>query len=319
MDLFVNEKSIHGQFHDVRAFRDAFGRLMVMRNVAGRFRHNLFCHRSFVNAEAMPGVLMLQAIGRLGESQRRAAMRWLTAGGPFWDDLRRHGEGDYLEYEDEIVTNTAIGEAAYRNLHGVSCGLISAIPSDWNFSPVEVIWRREAEGLGDRRTALNNWREPNELEKSLDGIAPPLGAWRDLHGVSTSRFRKLVFADDWLEPLDGVTFAKSSADRILFLLTILDRLANAFDGTGVRTPEGQRIYQDYFTAGNALFSDSSDTEKNKFRKDLTFQHPKEPAKCLFGTWHGKVRHGTLRLHYSWTGRAENQIFILYAGPKITRR
>ncbi len=319
MDFFVNELSIHRQFHDMPSFRAALDRLMSMRNLVGRFNCDMFCHRAILNAEVMPGVSMPRAIGRLPEAERRAAMFWLTRGGPFWDDLRQHRGNEYLECNDLIVTDTGIGEAAYRNIHGVISSLISALPTDWNYSPVEVIWRREAEEMEDQRAVVDNWWELNELEMSLDKIAPPIATWRDLHGVSSSRFAKLVFADDWLDPLDGTQFVRSSADRIIFLLAILNRFAHAFDANGVRTREGQRIYQDYFTGNNAHFSDSSDREKSRFKKDLTFSHPTETGRFLFGTWHGKERRLTLRLHYSWTRRADDPVYILYLGPKITRR
>ena len=319
MDFLLNEKSIHGQFHDILSFRDAFSRLMVMRNIVERFNRNIYCLRTLLNAEAMPGVLMLQAISRFTESQRRAAMIWLTKGGPFWDDLRHHSDDDYLECNDEIVTDTAIGEAAFRDFHGVSSGLISAMPSKWNFTPVEVIWRRKYKGMDDRRTALNNWWEPTELKIALEGVAPSIMKWRDLHNVSRSRFANLVFADDWLEPLNGESFVQSSAKRILFLLSVLNRFARAFDASGIRTPEGHQIHRDYFTGSNALFSDSSDTEKARFRNELTFPHPNEAGRFLFSPWHGKERHLTLRLHYSWTRRAGDPVFVVYAGPKITRR
>ena len=116
MDFFVNEVSIHSQFNDMSSFRVALARLMSMRNLAGRFNHDMYCHRAILNAEVMPGVSMPRAIGRLPEAERRAAMFWLTRGGPFWDDLRQHGEDEYLECNDVIVTDTGIGEAAYRNI-----------------------------------------------------------------------------------------------------------------------------------------------------------------------------------------------------------
>lgn len=155
MDFFVNELSFHSQFNDIGSFRVALARLMSMRNLVGRFNHDMYCNRGLLNAEVMPGVLMPRAIGQLPEAERRAVMFWLTRGGPFWDDLRRHGEDEYLECNDLIVTDTSIGEAAFRDFNGVICGLISTLPSDWNDSPVEVIWRREAEGMDDRRTSLN--------------------------------------------------------------------------------------------------------------------------------------------------------------------
>ena len=95
--------------------------------------------------------------------------------------------------------------------------------------------------------------------------------------------------------------------------------ARAFDATGARTTEGQRIYQDYFTGDNALFSDSSDDEKHRFREALTFPHPNERGNSLFCTWHGKVRHLTLRLHFSWPIESGEPVYVVYAGPKLTRR
>ena len=63
----------------------------------------------------MPGVPMQQAIGSLGvENERCAVMIWLTKAGPFWDDVRRHRGDDWLDCEGEVVTDTAVGEAAFR-------------------------------------------------------------------------------------------------------------------------------------------------------------------------------------------------------------
>jgi hypothetical protein len=71
--------------------------------------------------------------------------------------------------------------------------------------------------------------------------------------------------------------------------------------------------------GNPLFSDSSDTEKLDFRNELTFRHPDQPGRSLFCPWHGKVRHLELRVHYTWSGRAGEPLYVVYVGPKITKR
>ena len=97
-----------------------------MRGVARRFGRNVYCHRALVDAEPVPGVRMKQAVQRLADNKRRALMSWLTRGGPFWDDLRRHDANDWLECRGEIVTDTAVGETASRTLRGVECALISA-------------------------------------------------------------------------------------------------------------------------------------------------------------------------------------------------
>ena len=321
MDLLANDLSIHKQFHDRSSFRNAFVKLMAMRNVARRFGREVYCHRALLIANPMPGVQMQQAIGHLADkNEKRAAMGWLTKGGSFWDDLRQHGIDDWLECRGDIVTDTAVGEAAFRTLHSVECGLVSITPSNWNFSPVAVVWRQGNAGLKDRHTNIENWRDATTLRKRLQAAAAPIQSWDDLREASMSRFRSLTFASDCFEPLHGVPFAKSAAESFLVLLGILDRFARAFDTDGVRTPEGQRIYQDYFTGvKNALFSDSSITEKRDFRNKLTFPHPDAPRESLFCTWHGKVSHMTLRLHYWWSGRADDPVYVVYAGPKITKR
>ena len=321
MNLLANDLSIHGQFHDMESFRDAFARVMSMRAVARRFDREVHCHRMLLAAEAMPDVPIQRALQRLSVDEKRSAMRWLTHGGPFWDDHRRHGAADYLECRCEVVTDRAIGEAAYQALHDVECALVSFAPSDWDFSPVEVTWRREDEGLDDRTVALENWRDATELERRLRGTSPPAQSWGDLRRISTNRFGSLTFTGDCFDPLAGTPFVRSAANRLLVLLDILDRFARAFDADGGRTPEGHRIYRDYFTGteDQGLFSDSSDTEKRDFRQELTFPHPADPGKSLSCTWHGKVRHPALRLHFSWPIRHDEPVYVVYAGPKITRR
>ncbi len=245
-------------------------------------------------------------------------MSWLTKSGPFWDDLRQHGADDYLECRGEVVTDSAVGEAAYRTLHAVDCGLVSFTPSDWNFSPIEVTWRRE--GWNDRGTALENWWDAAALESRLQDAASPVRSWDDLRRASTSRFTTLTFAGGCFDPLVGTPFSNGAAKRILVLLDILDRSARAFDAMGERTSEGQRLHRDYFTGGdNAWFSDSSETEKRKFRQDLTFPHPDDRSRSLFCPWHGKERHLTLRLHFSWSFRFRDPVFVTYVGPKITKQ
>ena len=320
MDLLVNDRSIHGQFREKKAFHEAFARLMTMRKVAQRFKREIHCQRAFLNARPMTDMTMQQALGQFTSNERRAAMGWLTRYGPFWDDLRQHSADEYLECRGEVVSDSAVGEAAFRTLHGVKCGLVSITPSNWDYSPVEVIWRREAEGLEDQRSTLDNWRDVVILEEKLRIAEPRILSWDALRETSTGRFMGLTFADDCFEHLKGLPFANCAADRIVVLLDILDRFAREFDENGERTPEGHQIYQKYFTGGKtALFSDSSDDEKSRFRNQLTFSHPNDSGKYLFCSWHGKERHMMLRLHFSWPIESDKPVYVVYVGPKITKR
>ena len=294
---------------------------MAMRNVARRLGRDMHCSRGLASLEPIANVPMQQAVQQLLADERRALIGWLTRGGPFWDEFRQHGRDDWLECRNEVVTDSAVGEAAYRTLHGVSSGLASATPSDWDFSPIEVLWRRETEGLANQSTSLQNWREATALEYGLQQAAPPVRSWADLQSSSPIRFRNLTFSGDCFGPLAGVPFVRSSADRILVLLEILDRFTLAFDADGERTPDGHQIYQTYFTGmdDNPWFTDSSDSEKRNFRRRLTFPHPEDSRKSLFCTWHGKERRLTLRLHFSWPVRASEPVYVVYVGPKLTKR
>ena len=320
MELLANDLSVHEQFHDLTGFRDALSRLMVMRGAARLFGREVHCHSTLLNAKPMPGITMQQAISSLGvESERRAVMIWLTSAGPFWDDVHRHGGDDWMECDGGVVTDTAVGEAAFRTLHGVDSGLLSVSPSAWNHTPLEVTWLREAEGLDNRNAALENWWTAEALKEALRHRTPPIGSWGDMREASRNRFEQLTFAEDCFAPLAGVPFAKSAADRFIVLLDILDRSARAFEKDGARNAEGHRLYRDYFTGFRALFSDSSDSEKRNFRRELTFSHPEDREGSLFCTWHGKVSHLTLRLHFSWPIEAGKPVYVVYAGPKITKR
>lgn len=320
MDLLANDRSIHGQFYTIVSFREAVARLMDMRAVARRFGREVHCNRAFLNVEPMPGVMMKQALQRFPTNERRSVMLWLTRRGPFWDDLRRHGADEWLECGGDIVTDSAVGEAAYRMLHAVECGLISAVPSDWRFSPVDVVWRRGNEAVPDRPIHIDNFWDVSSLENFLRTAVPPIRSWDDLREASTNRFESLIFAASCLDPLLGVPFAQGAAERIVVLLGILDRIVRAFAPDGTRTSEGHRIYRDYFTGDNAPFSDSSDTEKRHFRDELTFPHPSDSQESLFCPWHGKVNYPSfpLRIHFSPI-RSGEPVYVVYIGPKITRR
>lgn len=321
MDLFVNDLSFHGQFSTTQAFREAFEGLMAMRAVALRHDRDLYCRRMFASAQPVPGITMQQALNGLRMDERRAALSWMTRGGPFWDDsdLRRHSPDDYLECNDEIVTESAVGEAAYRVMHRVECGLVSVVPSDWLYSPVEVVLRREAEGLDDETASVENWWSADALGGRLQAAEPPLASWNDLRDAATRRFPNLTFAGNCFHPLVGLPFAPGAADHFIMLFDTLERLSQAFDSAGRRTAEARQIYRDHFTGKDSWFSDSSDSEKSEFRKKLTFPHPDAPGKRLFCPWHGKVRHMTLRLHYWWSGKSGEPVYVVYAGQKLTKR
>lgn len=317
MDLLVNDCSLAGQFHDVDEFRRAFGRLMHMRELGRRYGHQVSCNRNIAHARVTPDLTMVQAIQHFSRDERRSIMQWVTQGGPFWDDLRMHSADEYLECSGEIITDTAIAEAAFRSFHGNLSHLTSLDPSAWNFTPVDVIWSLDSQTR--RQIAINNYWDGPTLEAVLRVLEPPVESWGALENRCISEYRNLEFSADAFTPLTGHPFAYGAARRVLVLLGVLDRAKRCFDEGGNRTQEGDQLYQAHFTGAKAWFSDSSDTEKADFEAELTFAHPDNNAQSLFCPWHGKIKTPQLRIHFSSPIRFNSPLYVVYIGPKITKR
>ena len=316
MELLLNDLSLHGQFPDVAAFRQSLASVMVMRNIARRFGQEVYVHHNVVDCGISATLSVREALQSLPQrNEKRAFLGWLTKHGPFWSDDMQHGRDDYLECGDEVVTETAVGEAAFCAMHAVDRRLVSFVPSNWEYSPIAV---RHISSVAADIEVLNYW-QTEQLESALQQAAPPIASWAELETVACSRFQRLAFSAHCFSALDGQPFAPGATKRIISLLKVLNRLMGEVDRTGQRTPEGHRLYQDYFTGDRAWFSDSSDTEKNEFRRELTFPHPEQPGRTLFCPWHGKVNHPPYRIHFAWPPeRPGAPLFVAYVGQKITR-
>lgn len=309
MELMLNELSIHEQFYSTPKLQKAIGRIMAMRNVARRYGREVYCHRSALYRTAKSGTPLVQMLSR---EQRSAAMQWLTKQGPFWDDAPRHDADEWFECNGDVVAETGLAEAAYCSTIGMDRRMVSLTPSTWDFAPITVTWWRDPTTSIDIN--LGNYRDLPALEADLRQAAPAIESWRQFEAVSRQRFQQLNFTANSFSYLNGQPFAPGPAGRILSRLDVLDRLWAAGRGS----PEGQRLYDDYFTGDKAWFSDSSDSEKRNFRQELTFPSPDASGGTLFCTWHGKVNNPPYRIHFSWPVPRGGKLHVVYVGLKITR-
>lgn len=319
MELMVNDLSICGQFPDISSFCKAIGTIMDMREIAQRFDREICCHKNISCAQVTSTLNMQQAIRHLNQAQRSALMQWLTRHGPYWEDDRVHGPNDYLECNNDttIVTDTAIGEAAFRCLSDNDTRLVSLVPSSWEDSPISVCWHPD--DVHNQTIEIVNYSTKEALETDLKSAPPVIKTWEELDKISSKRFPHLTFADDSFMPLAGYPFSPGAAGEILRRLQELERLKCCFDESGARTPEGHQLYQKHFTGDKAWFSDSSTGDKNDFKNELTFKHPDKEGETLFCTWHGKVKTPQLRIHFSWPVSRSCPLYVVYVGPKITKR
>ena len=318
MSLLLNDLSLHGQFHNLTAFRDAVDRLMAMRAVARQFGRDVECRRNVANRQVAHELTLLQAVHALGIEKRKALMQWLNRQGPFWEDLRHHSGDEWLECNGKVVTDSAVGEAAYCLNHGIVRSLVSISPSSWLFSPLVVTWDQDG---STSSVAVTNYWEKAKLSKALAATPVPVQSWTDLEVAARSRCSSLRFLPDSFKSLLGFPFNKAAAGSLLLRLDVLQEFKNCFDENGERTSKGHDLYRDHFMGDRAWFSDSSASEKTNFEKELTFPHPDWKGDFLVCTWHGKVeaRRLPLRIHFSWPVKANEPLYIAYVGQKITKR
>ena len=316
MELIFNELSLCGQFTSPAEFGHAIGRVMAMRSVARRFGRDLHCGHQTRNRRVVGKQSLYATAGHLAKDEQRALMQWLARRGPFWDDARVHSEDEYLQCRGELVTGGAIAEAAWSIRDGNARGLVSIDPSAWLKSPLRVDWIDN--GPSTSVDVPNYWTR-DDLERDLAAEPVAFASWDDLAGAARTRFPELTFSHDAFAPLRGHPFNRGAAERVIARLGVLHEFVGYVDEQGRRTRDGHALYENHFTGDNAWFSDSSESEKVEFGKDLTFRHPDKVGEYLLCTWHAKVRTQQLRIHFSWPPRAGERVYVVYVGPKITKQ
>ena len=321
MELLLNDLSFHGQFQNAAEAGDALGRLMRIREIAKRFGRDLYCYRAMSYAPMTPSHTLPQVISGLERDARSVLMSWITRGGPFWLDERTHTSDDVLVYgDDDIATDSALGEAGYCQHIGVDRRLVSVSPSDWERTPLAVDLFTDN---GDRHPIRvpNYWSEA-AVEADLLAAPLPLRSWNDLAGLflgPTSRCPHVTFSADAFTPLDGHPFVPGAAERIVVLLDTLEALRRCGGDDGGWTTEGHRLLAEHFSGAKGWFTRSSSTEENDFRTELTFPDPAKPGESLFCSWHGKVKIGQIRIHLSDPTPPPTPLRVVYVGPKLTKR
>jgi hypothetical protein len=155
--------------------------------------------------------------------------------------------------------------------------------------------RWEASPPGEPIPVPNHWRVET-VRASLDANATSIiNSWTSLEEYARSVYGSLTFGNDAFRPLHGHPFVPGASERIQVLLNVLNTLKGCFDDEGKRTQAGHDLYVLHFTGGKALFTDSSDAEKENFNNELHFPHPQGDGQ-LFCPWHGKVKTPQIRIH-----------------------
>ncbi|WP_129629001.1 hypothetical protein [Candidatus Oscillochloris fontis] len=320
MDLFVNDLSLHGQFGDYQAFRRSLDDVLACRTCAANYQRTLRVPRSIIERQVTPQADFRQAVqANRDRNFVMLIMEWLNKRGPFVEDDLLRNPNEYLALSDDtLVTDEAIGEAATRHFQGLSAGLISFAPSTYQHTPISVHWHHDDGSV--ESCALPNCCEPEQLQCLLESYRQPPESWNDFIAQLPGRFPHLTFLPGLEDYLKGTTFSPYLVERSFVLLDVLNRLKTCFDAEGQRTAAGEELIDNFFRRDKALFSDSSDSEKNDpvFRNAMTFKDPDGHELICF--WHGKVKRPIqFRIHFSYPIQSHTPLYVAYIGEKLTKK
>jgi hypothetical protein len=317
LHFFANELSFNGEFDTLDSYFESLNSLMRMKNEAGKFSIEIHCSRDILNSNITSGKNFRQSLSFLTKEQRISIIKWITQDGPFFEDSRSHDSDDYFDLETEVVvTDTSIGEAAFLQINEKPSSILSLLQPHWEAESIRVTWQRDE---GSISVDLPNYVNLEIFTEYLKTLPKQIESWVQLEDVCKSQCTSLSIDDNAFDSLKGVPFVKGAALTILERVLVLDKLKSCFDQEGKRTEEGQRIYQDHFTGSTAWFSDSSTTEKEDFSSELTFKHSSNAGEELFCPYHGKIQTPQLRVHHSWPVTSDSPLYVMYVGPKLTKR
>ena len=191
-----------------------------MQRIARQFGRELHCHRNTVNRRINPSTSVFEAVQTFTQDEKRSILSWLTRYGPFWEDVPLHGPDNWLESDNEIVTDTALGEAAYCFTVGIDRRLVGLTPSTWDRTPIAVTMLDDV----PKAIQVDNYWTALELEEALSEAEPPITSWNQLEMVSISQFQRLRFSGEAFHPLRGLSFSPTAAAYIKSRLHTLDHV-----------------------------------------------------------------------------------------------
>lgn len=312
--ILFNDASLHGQFGAPEPFRESLRTLWEIRSfLVGKGLHLKVC-RSVRGRKVTQSQTFYDFLGSMPREIKTRVLLWLDRDGPFWDDNRGHSEDEYFECCGELVTDTGAAEAAFLRAEGAAAWLFSINPSQFLANPLAVQWCGRPGG--DLVVEISNGWTLEHAEQCASAFERPLRSWSDLLDWARRECLHLELSTKIAEQLP-THFIPNVANRSKVLLGALNQIIGFLKAGNDQ--EFNKMCADWMQGERARFSPSSASELNEFSKELTFLHPRNGEKVLC-SWHGKIQTPQYRIHFEWPlPEGEEQLFVAYIGPKITKR
>jgi hypothetical protein len=187
--------------------------------------------------------------------------------------------------------------------------------ADFRRTPLAV--HREAHAGASEVPVQNLWTM-NALTEALTAVGELPKSWGELVASCRASFDRLAVGTHVDEVLNSQPFSLQVARRIYDLLKVLQTLMIEMNAEGKLSDRGKELHQTFFVGEEALFSDESEGNKQKFGREMTFPDPIVPGRDITCFWHGKIQSPQFRIHFEWPARPP-RMKVAYIGPKISKR
>jgi hypothetical protein len=282
-------------------------------------RNQLYCSRLLHSRQITPTMDFRQAVRATRDHNfNQLVLAWINKTGPFWDDDRQYNPDDYFEYQSHDVTDQGLGEASRRELAGINAGVFSFQGSPLQFTTDSLAVQQGLSEEPINFIDITNCWTTDQLIQSIQN-SKTYYCWQDVRAEIKLRFEGLIISDNVMDSLLSTPFSQQVMKRIFELLHVLDQIVMQSDANGQLSESGMNLLQEHFIGEKAWFTSESETNKQNFRREMTFSDPVDTSEKIFCHWHGKIKIFQIRIHFQWPRpMGQSKIKVVYIGPKITK-
>jgi hypothetical protein len=317
--LIINDLSIKRQAGSIGDLNQQLVATVKLISSLAVARELIRCSRNLINSVVCDDkTLIRHVVDSFERDSRLQIMTWLTNHGPFWDDTRTEVDFDSFNYEGINVTEQGLGEAGRLQSMGVNAWSYSFKGGEFDFSNTPIPIAHSLEDIVVGNYDIDNIWDVGEVSEKLKTFVLPPASWEDMLKVAVETFKFLIFLVDPHSELISTPFSRGASERIFLLLSVLDKIAQNTNDDGSRNESAKELYDTFFVGEKPAFTDESDSNKNDFKRDLTFVN--SDGKDVFAPWHGKINSPKIRIHFEWPRPTSQKIIkILFIGPKLTKK
>ena len=317
MEWILNNLSLEKKFCTVNDFLGCMESFLKCKFSNALLNSSTLCPRDIRSMEVVENISFADAVMLFAPKDLKSQiLSWVDKNGPFWPDDREINEDDYFQYNEIDVTDMGLGECARRVIVEKSVCSFS-LGNSFNTTPLSVCHGLAEEPLGFYD--IDNIWLLDELIKSADSTLPPPNCWKTALEHLKQKNSSLVFSESLYEQISELPYSSTVLDRALELCRVLGDYLKSRGENGEMTADTQEIIQCHFHGDKAWFSDETDADINKFKQELTFLDTRDGTKKVY-SFHGKIKTPQVRMYFEWPISPEqNDIKILYFGPKITKK